>query len=70
MVISVFKTSIEEGDLVNLETSLNIVDDLVSWNTDLEDCDNILKVESEKNIAEKIKSILAKQGYLCEELED
>lgn len=70
MVISVFKTSIEVGDLVNLETSLNIVDDLISWNTDLEDCDNILRVESEKNIAEEIKSILAKQGYLCEELED
>lgn len=70
MIISVFKTSIKERDIINLSPALNKLEDLSKWNTDLEDCDNILRVESYDDIAEKIISILSKQGFLCEELED
>ena len=70
MIISVFKTSIKEIDIINLSPTLNKLDGLSRWNTDLEDCDNILRVESYDDIAEEIKSILSKQGILCEELED
>ena len=70
MIISVFKTSIKERDIINLSPTLNKLDGLSRWNTDLEDCDNILRVESYDDIAEEIKSILSKQGILCEELED
>jgi len=70
MIISVFKTSIQEKDLIYLPSVLNKLEGLSKWNTDLEDCDNILRVESQDDIAEKIKSILSKQGFLCEELDD
>ncbi len=70
MIISVFKTSINERDIINLSPALNKLEGLSRWNTDLEDCDNILRVESYDDIAEEIKSILSKQGFVCEELED
>ena len=70
MIISVFKTSIRENDLVYLPTVLNKLEGLYKYNTDLEDCDNILRVESYDDIADEIISILSKQGFLCEELED
>lgn len=70
MIISVFKTSIKERDIINLSPALNKLEGLSRWNTDLEDCDNILRVESYDDIVEEIKSILSKQGFVCEELED
>jgi len=70
MIISVFKTSIEEKDIINLSPALNKLGRLSKWNTDLEDCDNILRVESYVDIAVEIKSILSIQGFLYEELED
>ena len=70
MTISVFKTSIQEKDLTQLLSLLNNLEDLRRWNTDLEDCDNILRIESNKDIANKIIRILSKQGIYCEELED
>lgn len=70
MVISVFKTSIEERDIISLSPELNKLNGISNWNTDLEDCDNILRVVSHDDMAEEIKSILSKQGFLCEELVD
>lgn len=70
MKISVFKTSIKEKDVINLSPALDKLEGLSKWNTDLEDCDNILRVESSDDLAEDIKSILSKQGILCKELED
>ena len=69
MKISVFKTSIQEKDLTQLPSLLDNLEDLTRWNTDLEDCDNILRVESNKDLAKKIITILSKQGINCEELE-
>lgn len=70
MTISVFKTSIQEKDLTRLPILLNSLTELTRWNTDLQDCDNILRIESNKDIANKIIRILGKQGIYCEELED
>lgn len=70
MIISVFKTSIQEKDLPLLPSFLNNMKDLTRWNTDLEDCDNILRIESNKDIAEQIIRALTMQGITCEELED
>lgn len=70
MIISVFKTSIREKDLLRLPSLLNNLEDLKRWNTDLEDCDNILRIESNKDIAENIVRVLTTQGIYCEELED
>jgi hypothetical protein len=68
MVISVFKTSIQEKDLVSLPVLFNKIEGLLKWNTDLKDCDNILKIVSHKDIAGNIKKILNRKGFLCEEL--
>ncbi len=70
MIISVFKTSIKEKDIIDLSPALNKLEGLSRWNTDLEDCDNILRVESHSDIVEEIINILSTQGLQCEELED
>lgn len=70
MIISVFRTSIEERDILNLSPELNKLNGISDWNTDLEDCDRILRVVSQDDMALEIISILSKQGFLCEELED
>ncbi|MET1258418.1 hypothetical protein ABV409_03710 [Flagellimonas sp. DF-77] len=39
------------------------------WNFDLEDCDNILRVETERPNALAISRLLHDKGFLCEELD-
>ena len=39
------------------------------WNFDLEDCDKILRIDSEENIIFKITDLLNKHKFNCEELE-
>ncbi|MEO9871784.1 hypothetical protein [Ekhidna sp.] len=70
MIISVFKTSMEEKDLLDIEVMFGNIDDIIRWSTDLEDCDKILKVESHKYIADEVIDSLSKYGYWVEELED
>lgn len=38
------------------------------WNFDLEDCDKILRVETQSLHAPTITSLLKNQGFYCEEL--
>lgn len=38
------------------------------WNFDLEDCDNILRVETQGLKAASIESLLKNHGFHCEEL--
>lgn len=68
MIISVFKTSIEEKDLRNIESALIKISGIRRWNTDLEDCDNILRIESNKDLSNEIVKTLAKEGFEIEEL--
>lgn len=62
MIISIFKTSIKENDLEKLKTVLFNINEIKNWNTDLEDCDNILRVESIKDITAEIIKLTAKEG--------
>jgi len=39
------------------------------WNVDLQDCDNILRIETEALQGKEIEKLLLKAGYYCEELE-
>lgn len=70
MNISVFKTSIQEKDLKKIENALIKISGIKRWNTDLEDCDNILRIESNKDLSNEIIKTLAKNGFKIEELED
>ena len=45
-IVSVFKTDIQAQELNRLIPTLNSFHKIMKWNTDLEDCDNILRIES------------------------
>jgi len=68
--VLVFKTSISSAkDVQKLQPFLNTVmmkNDL--WNFDLEDCDNILRVETRQLKATLISKLLNNHGYTCVEL--
>lgn len=70
MIISVFKTSLDEKDLEEISPVLNNFNSIINWNTDLEDCDNILRTESNVIIANEVISILNNLGFQAQELED
>lgn len=68
-MIYVLKTSVKTKRQCRLlRTHLNEILPEGNWNFDLEDCDNILRIESNKNILNHIIQLLNNFGYLCEEL--
>ena len=68
--VFVFKTSVAtRAEIVKLKPKLdNLILQGERWNFDLEDCDNILRVESLTCNAEQVKEALQIAGYDCEEL--
>ena len=68
--VLVFKTS------VNLEKEINKLRPVLNaltvnagiWNFDLEDCDNILRIETRNLEANSVCNTLNAQGFYCEEL--
>ncbi|HDZ14294.1 hypothetical protein LCGC14_0502430 [marine sediment metagenome] len=68
--VLVFKTSVTKRNQVRrLRPLLNrTLNGCGEWNFDLEDCDNILRVESHKLTAMAICSIIRMHGFHCEEL--
>tara|TARA_R100001369_G_scaffold92340_2_gene136867 strand:- start:5824 stop:6042 length:219 start_codon:yes stop_codon:yes gene_type:complete len=68
--VLVFKTSINSKREVKvLKPDLNkLIANNGYWNFDLEDCDNILRVETQMVTATTITSLLKNHGFLCEEL--
>lgn len=68
--VLVFKTSINHpGEIRILKPDLNrLITKKGYWNFDLEDCDNILRVETHKVKATSITNLLNNHGFVCEEL--
>ena len=68
--VLVFKTSVTHPQQVRqLRPLLDaLVDRRGQWNFDLEDCDNILRVETQRLPAMAIVSALQVRGFACEEL--
>ena len=68
--VLVFKTSVTRSQEVRkLSPLLNtLVDRNGHWNFDLEDCDRILRVETQELPAAAISAALRVQGFYCEEL--
>lgn len=68
--VLVFRTSVSNDRKVkNLTPYLNrLINKNGRWNFDLEDCDNILRVETESPDVFEISLLLQQQGFLCEEL--
>jgi len=68
-MVEIFKTNITDGAQAGLV--LRLLEE--QWphymaNFDLEDCDRILRIESDSVENEKIMSLMHLQGYLCEVL--
>lgn len=69
-MIYIFKTSVKTKDQVTrLEPHINTILPNEKWSFDLEDCDKILRIDSEENIVLKITALLHTHTYYCEELE-
>jgi len=70
-MIYVFKTSINiEKEIEIIKPFLNKLLPLGSWNFDLEDCDNILRIDTLIEKSEEIIKLLKDNGFDCEELPD
>lgn len=70
MKILVFKTDLTSIRCINnAGACLNAHPHIRRWNVDLQDCDNILRVETEELNGSDIEGLLAKAGYSCEELQ-
>ena len=67
----VFKTSVSSKEgIQHLTSGLNQLLKGSEWNFDLEDCDNILRIDSRADIAETVIHLLQDQGFDCKELPD
>ena len=68
--VLVFKTSVRKrGKVKYLAPYLNeLINDHGRWNFDLEDCDNILRIETQKPNPLAISALLTQRGSFCEEL--
>ncbi len=67
-MVYVFKTNICPRNLSLVETVLNSLSDILDWNTDLEDSDNILRVVSDEEIGNLVVECLEKNYISCQEL--
>lgn len=69
MVIYVFKTSVKrKKDIQLLEPFLTELCDQAKWNFDLDDCDKILRIDSQTEILQAVIQLLRSKGFDCEEL--
>ncbi|MDG3583424.1 MULTISPECIES: hypothetical protein [Galbibacter] len=70
MNVFVFKTSVNnQKDIKRLQNPLNqLMHQNEQWSFDLEDCDNILRVESLQVKAYNIANTLNILGFSCEEI--
>jgi uncharacterized protein YtpQ (UPF0354 family) len=69
-MIFVFKTSVKtKMQIKKLKPHIDKRLPKAKWNFDLEDIDNILRIDSEENIVLIVIDLLHIHNYSCEELE-
>jgi len=70
-MILVYKTSVNsKSKAKKLQPKLNQLLIGSVWNFDLEDCDNILRVDSESDVTSILKAAMLQFGIEIEELPD
>ena len=68
-MIHVFKTSVKTKTQVKkLKPHIDKLLPNVEWNFDLDDCDKILRIDSEENIVDKMTDLLNIHRFYCEVL--
>jgi hypothetical protein len=69
-MIFVFKTSVKtKMQAKKLKPHIDEILPKAKWNFDLEDCDKMLRIDSEENIVLKIIGLLNIHEFNCEELD-
>jgi len=69
-MVEVFKTNINDKSTANkVAADLYIYFPGGKINFDLDDCDKILRIESDKVIPEEVSIILNSKGFFCEVLD-
>ncbi|HZY36087.1 MAG TPA: hypothetical protein VFE53_05535 [Mucilaginibacter sp.] len=70
MEVLVFATSVEKPRQVSrVKPLLTAIPSINHWNFDLEDCDNILRIEAKDVSPRHIETLLKTAGFECRELE-
>lgn len=70
MEILVFKTNLSnEAHISSVMPALDHYPQILQWNVDLHDCDNVLRVVSENISAGEIEQLFVNAGFFCQELE-
>ena len=67
-IISVYKTSTSPEDVNRLQEVLDNFTKISKWNIDLEDWENILRIESQFSIEKQIINMLNNINIVCIEL--
>lgn len=69
-MILVFKTSVKtKMQVKKLKPHIDKILPNQKWNFDLEDCDKILRIDSEEKIGLQVTDLLNIHNYTCEELD-
>ncbi|CAN5826572.1 hypothetical protein BH11BAC7_BH11BAC7_04310 [soil metagenome] len=69
-MIFVFKTSVKtKNQVLLLKQYIDKMPGNGEWDFDLEDCDRILRIDSEENIVLRISGLLTSNKFHCEESE-
>ena len=67
-IISVYKTSTSPEDVNRLQEVFDNFTKISKWNIDLEDWENILRIESQFSIDKQIVNMLNNVSIICIEL--
>lgn len=69
MEILVFKTNLTDVKRISeVKHSLDFHPNIIGWNVDLNDKDNVLRIVSNNIVPSDVESLLMSVGYYCEEL--
>lgn len=68
-MVFVFKTNVQSNSQIkSLKPILDRLLEGCKWNFDLEDCDNILRIESKYDLVNNVVNVLKNQNFECVEL--
>ena len=71
MNVLVFKTNLDNPEIVkNAEPFILNIPGISRWNLDMQDCDNVLRIEAVELSPRSVEMVLQQAGYYCEELQD
>ena len=68
MNVYVFKTSLKKRDVKFIKLLLDKCLINAKWNIDFNDCDRILRIESQEDVSDLVRESMSKSGFLCSEL--